>query len=90
MSSRIEVSPKELRRTAAEIRSGSEYGRELVARLSQVIETLNTEWEGVSQQRFSSEAEQTKVQLIQFVEMMNKLEQELVSIAARFAETDGQ
>lgn len=34
MSSRIEVSPKELRRTAAEIRSGSEYGRELVARLS--------------------------------------------------------
>lgn len=90
MSGRIEVSPEELRRAAADIRSGSDYGGELVARLSQVIETLNAEWEGVSQQRFRTEAEETKVQLMNFIQMMNSMEQELMSIAARFAEADGQ
>ena len=58
MSGRIEVSPR--RRGPADIRSGSDYGGELVARLSQVIETLNAEWEGVSQRRFRTEAEETK------------------------------
>jgi len=90
MSGRIEVSPEELRRAAADIRSGSEHGGELVARLSQVIEKLNAEWEGVSQQRFRTEAEETKVQLMNFIQMMNTMEQELMSIAARFAEADGQ
>ncbi|GIO97896.1 hypothetical protein J14TS5_29820 [Paenibacillus lautus] len=90
MSGRIEVSPEELRRAAADIRSGSDYGGELVARLSQVIETLNAEWEGVSQQRFRTEAEETKVELMNFIQMMNSMEQELMSIAARFAEADGQ
>lgn len=90
MSGRIEVSPEELRRAAADIRSGSDYGGELVARLSQVIETLNAEWEGVSQQRFRTEAEETKVELMNFIQMMNSMEQELMSIAARFGEADGQ
>ncbi|MBT2761733.1 WXG100 family type VII secretion target [Paenibacillus sp. ISL-20] len=90
MSGRIEVSPEELRRAAADIRSGSDYGGELVARLSQVIETLNAEWEDVSQQRFRTEAEETKVELMNFIQMMNSMEQELMSIAARFAEADGQ
>ena len=88
MSGRIEVSPEELRR-AADIRSGSDYGG-VVARLSQVIETLNAEWEGVSQQRFRTEAEETKAQLMNFIQMMHSMEQELMSIAARFAEADGQ
>ncbi|RAR45504.1 WXG100 family type VII secretion target [Paenibacillus sp. MDMC362] len=90
MPGRIEVSLEELRRAAADIRSGSDYGGELVARLSQVIETLNAEWEGVSQQRFRTEAEETKAQLMNFIQMMNSMEQELMSIAARFAEADGQ
>lgn len=90
MSGRIEVSPEELRRAAADIRSGSDYGGELVARLSQVIETLNAEWEGVSQQHFRTEAEETKAQLMNFIQMMHSMEQELMSIAARFAEADGQ
>lgn len=90
MSGRIEVSLEELRRAAADIRSGSDYGGELVARMSQIIETLNAEWEGVSQQRFRTEAEETKAQLVNFIQMMNSMEQELMSIAARFAEADGQ
>ena len=90
MSGRIEVSPEELRRAAADIRSGSDYGGELVARLSQVIESLNAEWEVVSQQRFRTEAEETKAQLMNFIQMMHSMEQELMSIAARFAEADGQ
>ncbi|OMF68614.1 WXG100 family type VII secretion target [Paenibacillus glucanolyticus] len=90
MSGRIEVSPEELRRAAADIRSGSDYGGELVAKMSQIIETLNAEWEGVSQQRFRTEAEETKAQLVNFIQMMNSMEQELMSIAARFAEADGQ
>ncbi|ANY72111.1 type VII secretion protein [Paenibacillus ihbetae] len=90
MSGRIDVSPEELRRAAADIRSGSEYGGELVARLSQIIETLNAEWEGVSQQRFRTEAEETKAELMNFIALMQSVEQELMSIAARFAEADGQ
>lgn len=58
--------------------------------MSQIIETLNAEWEGVSQQRFRTEAEETKAQLVNFIQMMNSMEQELMSIAARFAEADGQ
>ena len=88
MSGRIEVSPR-----GAPVRQtfiGSDYGGELVARLSQVIETLNAEWEGVSQRRFRTEAEETKARLMNFIQMMNSMEQELMSIAARFAEADGQ
>lgn len=90
MSGRILVSPDDLRRAAAEVRSSSQHGGELVLRLSRIMETLNAEWEGVSQQHFAAEAAQTKAQLQQFIQMLQGMEQELVSIAARFAEADAQ
>lgn len=88
MTTRIKVSPEQIRQMASQFRQGSEQSRQVLANLNSTVETIQTEWEGITQQRFFQEFEQWKASMTQFAQQLEDIARQLDGVAARFETVD--
>jgi WXG100 family type VII secretion target len=60
----------------------------MVARLTQQMNSMQPEWEGMSSQKFYTDFQQWKGTMTQFVTLLNEIGGQLDAIATRFEQAD--
>lgn len=85
---RIKITPEQVRQVSQEFRQSSEQSREMVNRLQSTVTAMQSEWEGLTRERFYSEYQQWQSTMSKFVELLSGIGQQLDTIAARFEEAD--
>jgi WXG100 family type VII secretion target len=88
MSGRIKVTPQQMRTAAQQFKSSSQQSNEMVARLTQQMNSMQPEWEGMSSQKFFQDFQQWKGTMTQFVTLLNEIGGQLDAIATRFEQAD--
>ncbi len=88
MSGRIKVTPQQMRQAAQQFKNASQQSNDLVNRLNQHMSGMQTEWEGMSQQKFYQDFQQWKGTMTQFVTLLNEIGGQLDAIATRFEQAD--
>lgn len=87
---RIRITPEQVDGVSREFKNGSAQSQELISRLTSQVESMQSEWEGMTQQRFYQQFSQAKQGMTQFVQLLEQISQELDSISQRFRQVDGQ
>jgi WXG100 family type VII secretion target len=87
---RIKVTPEQVRQVASQFKQASGDSQQMVNRLSQTVNGLQPDWEGMTKERFYQDFQQWSTSMRQFVELLNNIGQQLDAIAARFAQADQQ
>lgn len=87
---RIKITPEQVRQVAQQFAQASSQSQEMVSRLTNAINSMQPEWEGMTSQRFYGDFQQWSAQMKQFTELLNSINQQLVQIADRFAAADQQ
>lgn len=87
---RIKITPEQVRQVAQQFAQSSSQSGEMVSRLTNAINSMQPEWEGMTSQRFYSDFQQWSAQMKQFTELLNSINNQLVQIAERFASADQQ
>jgi len=87
---RIKVTPEQVRQVASQFAQSASQSEEMVARLTNAINSMQPEWEGMTSQRFYSDFQQWSAQMKQFTELLKSINQQLNQIADRFAAADQQ
>lgn len=88
MSGRIKVTPEQIRSAASQFKSSSQQSNDMVVRLTQQMNGMQSEWEGMSSQKFYQDFQQWKGTMTQFVTLLNDIGGQLDAIATRFAQAD--
>ena len=87
---RIKITPEQVRQVAQQFAQSSSQSGEMVSRLTNAINSMQPEWEGMTSQRFYGDFQQWSAQMKQFTELLNSINNQLVQIAERFASADQQ
>lgn len=88
MSSQIKVTPQQLRAAASQFKSSSQQSQEMINRLNQQITSMQSDWAGMSAQKFYNDFQQWKSTMTQFVTLLNEIGGQLEAIATRFEQAD--
>lgn len=88
MSGRILISPEQVEAVANQFKQGGEQSQQLVASLSQAIQGMEGQWEGLTKQRFFQEFQEAGRQMQSFVQILNSISHELGAIAQKFRSID--
>jgi WXG100 family type VII secretion target len=87
---RIRITPEQVRQVAGQFAQAASQSQDMVARLTNAVNSMQPEWEGMTSQRFYSDFQQWSQQMTRFVELLNSINQQLNQIADRFAAADQQ
>lgn len=87
---RIRVTPGQVRQVAAQFSQASSQSEDMVGRLTNAVNGMQPEWEGMTSQRFYSDFQQWSAQMRQFIELLKSINTQLNQIADRFAAADQQ
>lgn len=87
---RIRITPEQVRQVASQFAQAATQSEEMVGRLTNAVNTMQPEWEGMTSQRFYSEFQQWSTQMRQFSELLKGIQTQLNQIADRFATADQQ
>ncbi|MEI6776382.1 MAG: WXG100 family type VII secretion target [Chloroflexales bacterium] len=86
--SRIKVTPQQIRSAAGQFKSSSQQSNDMVSRLTQQMNGMQSEWEGMASQKFFQDFQQWKGTMTQFVALLNDIGGQLDAIATRFEQAD--
>ncbi len=87
---RIRITPEQVRQVAGQFAQAANQSQEMVTRLTNAVNSMQPEWEGMTSQRFYSDFQQWSSQMARFVELLNGINTQLSQIADRFAAADQQ
>lgn len=87
---RIRITPEQVRQVAGQFAQAANQSQEMVTRLTNAVNAMQPEWEGMTSQRFYSDFQQWSTQMTRFVELLNSISTQLNQIADRFAAADQQ
>jgi WXG100 family type VII secretion target len=87
---KILVTPEEMDRIAGQFTSGAQQSQEISSRLNSAIQSMQGQWEGMTQNKFFQRYEADKKSMDKYVEMLNDVAKELTEIAKRFRLADQQ
>ncbi len=87
---RIRITPEQVRQVAGQFAQAANQSQEMVTRLTNAVNSMQPEWEGMTSQRFYSDFQQWSGQMTRFVELLNSISTQLNQIADRFAAADQQ
>jgi WXG100 family type VII secretion target len=87
---RIKITPEQVRQVAAQFAQAASQSEEMVARLTNAINSMQPDWEGMTSQRFYNDFQHWSAQMKQFIELLRGINTQLEQIAARFAAADQQ
>ncbi|HYF94510.1 MAG TPA: WXG100 family type VII secretion target [Symbiobacteriaceae bacterium] len=85
---RILVTPEEVRRIATQFKQKSDESQAMVNELTVVINNLDQNWEGLSNQKFMHEFTQWQSTMGQFVTLLDEINKQLQMVAQRFENAD--
>lgn len=88
MSGRIKVTPQQMRSAAGQFKNASQQSQDMVSRLTQQMNSMHPEWEGMSSQKFYQDFQQWKGTMTQFVTLLGEIGNQLEGIATRFEQAD--
>ena len=88
--SRIKIAPEQVRQMANQFRDASQQSQQMFSNLTNTVNGMQGEWEGMTQQRFFQEFEAWKNAMTQFIQLLDSVAQQLEATAARFEEIDAQ
>ena len=84
----LRVTPEQLRARAAEYRNQAEEVNGVIAKLDSLVSTLESEWEGVSASKYSSQYSDLRPSFVSMRELITELASELDRQAVKFIEAD--
>jgi len=87
---RIRITPEQVRQVAGQFAQAAHQSQEMVTRLTNAVNAMQPEWEGMTSQRFYGDFQQWSSQMARFVELLNSISTQLNQIADRFAAADQQ
>ncbi len=87
---RIRITPEQVRQVAGQFSQAANQSQEMVTRLTNAVNSMQPEWEGMTSQRFYGDFQQWSSQMARFVELLNSISTQLNQIADRFAAADQQ
>lgn len=87
---RIRITPEQVRQVAGQFAQAANQSQEMVTRLTNAVNSMQPEWEGMTSQRFYADFQQWSGQMARFVELLNGISTQLNQIADRFAAADQQ
>ncbi len=87
---RIRITPEQVRQVAQQFAQAASQSQEMVSRLTNAVNSMQPEWEGMTSQRFYGDFQQWSAQMKQFTDLLNGINQQLNQIADRFAAADQQ
>lgn len=85
---RIRITPEQIRQASQDFRTQSQNSQQMVTTLTNTMMGMQSEWEGMTSQRFYSEFDQWRTSMNQFVQLLGDISQQLETIAARFEQAD--
>ncbi|ANS74111.1 type VII secretion protein EsxA [Paenibacillus yonginensis] len=88
MAGRIMVNPEQIEEMARQFLQGGEQSRQIIAGLTQMVNSLEQEWEGLSKQRFFHEFQEADKQMQAFVSMLESIGEELAAMSNKFRALD--
>ena len=87
---RILVTPEQVHEVGSQFQNASQESDQMVNRLQSTMSGLDPDWEGMTQERFYSDYEQWRTQMVGFVDLLNQIGEQLHNIAVRFEQADQQ
>ncbi|MDR0268490.1 WXG100 family type VII secretion target [Paenibacillus sp.] len=87
---RILITPEEIDKVSSLFNQGSQQSRELASKLNSAIQSMQGQWDGMTQQRFFQRYETDKKNMETYITMLNEVSQELSKISERFRAADQQ
>ncbi|MCE5170436.1 WXG100 family type VII secretion target [Paenibacillus profundus] len=90
MAGRILVTPEQIDQVANQFRQSGDQSQQIVSTLTQSIQGMEGQWEGMTKQRFFQEFQEASKQMQSFVQTLNTISEELKAIAQKFRTVDEQ
>jgi len=87
-SGRIKITPQQIRSAATQFKNSSRQSNDMIVTLTNQMNSMQGEWEGMSSQKFYSDFQQWKTTMTQFVTLLNDIGGQLDAIATRFEQAD--
>lgn len=87
---RIRITPEQVRQVASQFAQAASQSEDMVGRLTNAVNGMQPEWEGMTSQRFYGDFQQWSAQMRQFIELLKGINTQLNQIADRFAAADQQ
>jgi len=85
---RIRVTPEQVREVAKQFKTAGQQSDGIVRDLERATTSLQSEWEGMTQQKFYSEYDQWRKQMNHFTQLLTDIARQLDEIAIRFERAD--
>lgn len=87
---RILITPEEIDKVASQFTSSAQQSEEMKNKLNSAIQSMQGQWEGMTQQKFFNQFEQDKKNMDLYITMLREVAKELTAIATRFRNADQQ
>ncbi len=87
---RILITPEEIDKVAQQFNTGAQQSQELASKLNSAIQSMQGQWDGMTQQKFFQRYDTDKKNMEIYINMLKEVSADLTKIAARFREADQQ
>ncbi|MEF2969296.1 WXG100 family type VII secretion target [Paenibacillus sp. M1] len=87
---RILITPEEIDNVANLFNTSAQQSEEMKNKLNSTIQSMQGQWEGMTQQKFFNQYEQDKKNMEVYITMLRDVAKELNTIATRFRTADQQ
>jgi len=90
MSNRILVTPEQLEQVSSQFAQSGQLSSDMVQQLQRSIHELESQWQGMTRERFYGEYQQARSTMLKFVDCLQSISTELNQISVKFRTTDEQ
>lgn len=88
MSNRILITPEQLEQVSTQFAQSGQQSREIVDRLSRSILEMESQWEGMTRERFYGDYQQARATMNKYLECLETISTDLKQISVKFRTTD--
>ncbi len=88
MSNRILITPEQLEQVSTQFAQSGQQSREIVDRLSRSILEMESQWEGMTRERFYGDYQQARATMNKYLECLQTISSDLKQISVKFRTTD--
>ncbi|HWI51555.1 MAG TPA: WXG100 family type VII secretion target [Symbiobacteriaceae bacterium] len=88
MGVQIKITPEQVRGVASQFKTSSDQSQEMIGRLTSAINGMQNDWAGLTKEQFYQQFQEWQGRMREFVGVLDHINQQLVTIAARFEAAD--
>jgi len=81
--SRITISPEQIRQVSNQFKNAGQQSQQTFSQLTNMVNGMQGEWEGMTKERFFQEFEQWKSAMTQFIQLLEDMSRQLDAAALR-------